>query len=215
MPRRHWHSLSYTSEVFAVSNTRRGNSGFTWPMGCISPPLSSSSPTSPGPSETLCRGTGRPSSPWPTLALRSPLLRYFLQTHTLASTQDSELLDLGNRRCQWLTSFSSWTVLTWVVVVGSSVVMLLWIVIYSFFESSDFNDEVVLLFGNVPFWACVIISVVVALGEFYPFITPQLLLICGQHLGSWSNLSPHHICPWTVILSAKCGSMVTSKTASE
>lgn len=56
-----------------------------------------------------------------------------------------------------------WTFLTWIVVVGSSVVMLLWIVIYSFFESSDFNNEVVILFGNVPFWACVVISVVIAL----------------------------------------------------
>lgn len=46
--------------------------------------------------------------------------------------------------------------------------MLLWIVIYSFFESNDFNDEVVVLFGNVPFWACVVISVVIALGEFHP-----------------------------------------------
>ena len=61
--------------------------------------------------------------------------------------------------------FSSWTFLTWIVVVGSSVVMLLWIVIYSFFESSDFNDEVVILFGNVPFWTSVVISIVVAVGE--------------------------------------------------
>ena len=64
-----------------------------------------------------------------------------------------------------LTSFSSWTFLTWLVVVGSSVVMLLWIVIYSFFRSNDFNDEVVILFGNVPFWASVVISIVIALGE--------------------------------------------------
>jgi phospholipid-translocating ATPase len=63
--------------------------------------------------------------------------------------------------------FSSWTFLTWIVVVGSSFVMLLWIVIYSFFESSDFNDEVVILFGNVPFWTSVVISIVVAVGEFY------------------------------------------------
>ena len=61
--------------------------------------------------------------------------------------------------------FSSWTFLTWLVVVGSSVVMLLWIVFYSFFRSSDFNDEVVILFGNVPFWASVLISIVVALGK--------------------------------------------------
>jgi phospholipid-translocating ATPase len=62
-------------------------------------------------------------------------------------------------------TLSSWTFLTWIVVVGSSVVMLLWIIIYSFFDSSDFNDEVVILFGNVPFWTSVVISVVVALGE--------------------------------------------------
>ena len=62
---------------------------------------------------------------------------------------------------------SSWTFLSWIVVVGSSVVMLLWIVIYSFFQSSDFNDEVVVLFGNVPFWASVVISIIVALGESY------------------------------------------------
>lgn len=43
--------------------------------------------------------------------------------------------------------------------------MLLWIVFYSFFRSSDFNDEVVILFGNVPFWASVLISIVVALGK--------------------------------------------------
>ncbi|KAH9913379.1 phospholipid-translocating P-type ATPase [Amylocystis lapponica] len=56
-----------------------------------------------------------------------------------------------------------WTVLTWIVVVGSSVVMLLWIVIYSFFESTDFVDEVVVLFGEVTFWTTVVFSVVVAL----------------------------------------------------
>lgn len=60
---------------------------------------------------------------------------------------------------------SSWTFLTWIVVVGSSVIMLLWIVIYSFFRSNDFNAEVVILFGNVPFWASVVISIAVALGE--------------------------------------------------
>jgi len=56
-----------------------------------------------------------------------------------------------------------WTVLTWVVVIGSSIVMLLWIVIYSFFQSSDFNDEVVILFGNVQFWSTVVVSVLIAL----------------------------------------------------
>ncbi|KAI0367307.1 phospholipid-transporting ATPase 1 [Pilatotrama ljubarskyi] len=57
-----------------------------------------------------------------------------------------------------------WTVITWVIVVGSSVVMLVWIAIYSAFPSVDFVDEVVILFGEVTFWACVLISVVIALG---------------------------------------------------
>ena len=138
-------------------------------MVCTSLPSSSSSPTSPGPSETLYHGTGRPSNPWPISVLRFPLLRSFQQTHTLVSTRDSELSDLGFYRCRKLTPFLSWTFLTWIVVVGSSVVMLLWIVIYSFFQSSDFNDEVVVLFGNVPFWTSVVISVVISLGEFYHF----------------------------------------------
>ena len=198
-----------------ASNIRRRSSGFTWPMDCINLLLSSSFHTSPGPSEMLYHGMGRPSNPCQTSALPSPLLQSFLQTHTLASTRDSELSDLIFRGCQFLTSFSSWTFLTWLVVVGSSVVMLLWIVIYSFFESSDFNDEVVILFGNVPFWACVVISVVIALGESYSIEVSQLLPIIRQHPGSWSSLSPHRTCLWIVTSFAKCGSMVTSKTVSE
>ncbi|KAL1753669.1 hypothetical protein FB107DRAFT_264155 [Schizophyllum commune] len=56
-----------------------------------------------------------------------------------------------------------WTVITFVVVIGSSVVMLLWIVIYSFFLSSDFIDEVVILFGELTFWTTVVFTVTVAL----------------------------------------------------
>ena len=41
--------------------------------------------------------------------------------------------------------------------------MLLWIVIYSFFQSFDFIDEVQRLFGGVTFWAAVILSVAIAL----------------------------------------------------
>jgi phospholipid-translocating ATPase len=66
-----------------------------------------------------------------------------------------------------------WTVITWIVVFGSSVVMLLWILVYSFFESNDFNDEVIVLFGELTFWTTVVISVVVALAPRYivKFIT--------------------------------------------
>ena len=68
----------------------------------------------------------------------------------------------------------SWTVITWIVVIGSSMVMIIWIPIYSFFESIDFNMEVVVLYGEVTFWATVIVSVVVALSELLN-ITPLLL----------------------------------------
>ncbi|KAG1725617.1 phospholipid-transporting ATPase 1 [Suillus paluster] len=63
-----------------------------------------------------------------------------------------------------------WTYITWIVVIGSSLVMILWIVIYSvlpvntFFSSTDgFIDEVEILFSNVTFWATVVFSVLVAL----------------------------------------------------
>ncbi|PSR73519.1 hypothetical protein PHLCEN_2v10631 [Hermanssonia centrifuga] len=56
-----------------------------------------------------------------------------------------------------------WTVITFLIVIGSSVVMFAWIVIYSFFESSDFVDEVIVLCGNGVFWFSVIMSVIVAL----------------------------------------------------
>ena len=60
----------------------------------------------------------------------------------------------------------SWTVITWIVVFGSSIVMLLWIIVYSFFFSSDFINEMQILFGGIPFWATVVFSTVVALGVF-------------------------------------------------
>ncbi|KAJ8514613.1 hypothetical protein ONZ45_g7879 [Pleurotus djamor] len=56
-----------------------------------------------------------------------------------------------------------WTIMTWIVVWGSSIVMLLWIVVYSFFFSFDFIDEVIILFGTLTFWAVVLIAVAVAL----------------------------------------------------
>ncbi|KZT06691.1 phospholipid-translocating P-type ATPase [Laetiporus sulphureus 93-53] len=56
-----------------------------------------------------------------------------------------------------------WTVITWVIVIGSCVVMVLWVTVYSFFETFDFSDEVIVLFGEVSFWATVLVAVVVAL----------------------------------------------------
>ncbi|KAG8221446.1 hypothetical protein J3R82DRAFT_1642 [Butyriboletus roseoflavus] len=63
-----------------------------------------------------------------------------------------------------------WTFITWIVVIGSSLVMLLWVVIYSYFPANNFFsttgsfvDEVEVLFSNVTFWATVVFSVMVAL----------------------------------------------------
>ncbi|THH32200.1 hypothetical protein EUX98_g2001 [Antrodiella citrinella] len=56
-----------------------------------------------------------------------------------------------------------WTAMAWIVIVGSTLVMLLWIVIYSFFESPDFYLEVVVLFGNGIFWFTVVLSALIAL----------------------------------------------------
>lgn len=61
----------------------------------------------------------------------------------------------------------SWTVITWVIVVGSSAVMVLWIVIYSFFPSNDFVDEVVVLLGSSLFWVTVFLAVLISLGMFF------------------------------------------------
>jgi hypothetical protein len=60
--------------------------------------------------------------------------------------------------------FASWTVITWLVVVGSTVVMLLWIIVYSFFSTPDFNDEVTILFGNMTFWSTVFLTATICLG---------------------------------------------------
>lgn len=54
--------------------------------------------------------------------------------------------------------------MTWIVVVGSTLVMLLWILVYSFFMSTDFVDEVLILFGGVQFWATVLMTALLALG---------------------------------------------------
>ena len=44
-----------------------------------------------------------------------------------------------------------WTIMTWIVVVGLMLVMLLWILIYSFFMSADFIDKMLILFGSIQF----------------------------------------------------------------
>ncbi|KAF7324593.1 P-type phospholipid transporter [Mycena kentingensis (nom. inval.)] len=56
-----------------------------------------------------------------------------------------------------------WTVLTWIVVYGSTFVMMAWIAIFSFFYSIDFIDEVVVLFGELTFWTSVCLASTIAL----------------------------------------------------
>lgn len=43
--------------------------------------------------------------------------------------------------------------------------MVAWIIVYSFFDSPDFVDEVTVLFGGIAFWSAVVLSVVLALSE--------------------------------------------------
>ena len=62
-----------------------------------------------------------------------------------------------------------WTIMTWIVVVGLMLVMLLWILIYSFFMSADFMDKVLILFGSIQFWATVLITALFALGTYINF----------------------------------------------
>jgi phospholipid-translocating ATPase len=61
---------------------------------------------------------------------------------------------------------SSWTLITWVIIPGSSLVMFLWIVIYSFLESFDFVHEVQRLCEDITFWLTVVLTVAIALREF-------------------------------------------------
>jgi phospholipid-translocating ATPase len=71
--------------------------------------------------------------------------------------------------------------MTWSVVLGSTVLMLLWVVLYSFFPvssllPSNFVDEVSILFGTVSFWATVIVTVCICLGTSF-FLHLFILLI--------------------------------------
>lgn len=72
-----------------------------------------------------------------------------------------------------------WTFITWIVVIGSSLVMILWVVIYSYFPPSNFFtstgafvDEVEILFSNLIFWCSVVFSALVALAPrfIYKFV---------------------------------------------
>jgi hypothetical protein len=55
----------------------------------------------------------------------------------------------------------------WYGVIKSNLSIIVWIMIYSFlpWPTSDMPDEVVILFGNLQFWTTVLLTVLVALGE--------------------------------------------------
>jgi phospholipid-translocating ATPase len=57
-------------------------------------------------------------------------------------------------------------------VFGSTVVMMAWIVIFSFFFSADFIDEVAVLFGELTFWTTVVLTSAIALSTFHHSLFP-------------------------------------------
>jgi len=67
--------------------------------------------------------------------------------------------------------------MTWIVVFGSSLVMMLWIVIFSFFPSKDFVNEFLILFGTIYFWASVLLAATICLGAFMNSYTTILKFI--------------------------------------
>lgn len=47
--------------------------------------------------------------------------------------------------------------------------MCLWVTAYSFFHTTSFNNEVIILFGTVGFWTTVVITIILAIGEYLAF----------------------------------------------
>ena len=70
--------------------------------------------------------------------------------------------------------------MTWIVVAGSTIEMLLWIVVYSFFLSNDFVDEAIVLLRTLTFWAAVLLTGIICLSEFFGqsrFILQLIILL--------------------------------------
>jgi phospholipid-translocating ATPase len=76
--------------------------------------------------------------------------------------------------------------MTWIVVIGSSSVMLAWIAVYSFFPSSDFVNEVTVLFGEIVFWATVLVSIFIALGQ-------CLIVLSGLNMLLTRQIAPRYL----------------------
>ncbi|KAF8310990.1 phospholipid-transporting ATPase 1 [Clavulina sp. PMI_390] len=60
-----------------------------------------------------------------------------------------------------------WTVITWVVIVGSTLACPVWIAIYSQFDTSDYINEFTILFLSPYFWFAVFLSLAFSLAPRY------------------------------------------------
>lgn len=159
-----WPFLSFTSAAFAGSSILVRNFGRICWTASISRLSSSSSHTLCGRWVLRYHGTAEGSTHWPTSV---PL---YLSLPSSLPISTSVLARISKSHCQVSIALvtkrtRSWTAITWVVVWGSSLVMVAWIIIYSFFPSPDFVDEVTVLFGELTFWVTVILSVTIALGK--------------------------------------------------
>ncbi|KAF8190140.1 hypothetical protein BJ912DRAFT_1103376 [Pholiota molesta] len=88
---------------------------------------------------------------------RLPFIAVCLSTAvSFLPTTDDVSVVVPNRCVDSLADFGT----TVAVAIGSTIVMMLWIVVYSFFPSPDFIDEVSMLFGTIYFWAAVFLSAI-------------------------------------------------------
>ncbi|KAG8890252.1 hypothetical protein FRB98_000163 [Tulasnella sp. 332] len=68
---------------------------------------------------------------------------------------------------------SYWTWIMWAVTLGSMAFLIGWIVVYSFINTPNFNDEAWILFSTVQFLATLVLSIVVAIAPrfLYKYVT--------------------------------------------
>ena len=58
-----------------------------------------------------------------------------------------------------------WTFLSFIVIFGSMLSTIVWISLYSFMPSIQFQEEIVVLFSTVSFWATIVLSIIMAVSE--------------------------------------------------
>ena len=58
----------------------------------------------------------------------------------------------------------NWTWIVFVVIIGSTLAVHVWIAIYSAFESFSFQNEVIYLYSTMNFWTCLIFTQVASMG---------------------------------------------------